>query len=271
MRLKRADWLLLGQALAFWPVWRWYTARLQDGTDELWGLLSLAAALALYIKTRLDNAQNNAPGSFLLPAILTALYAMLFPFLPPLGRAVLAVGALGTALCSGYGRTEGLRIGGFLLLSLPVIASLQFYLGYPLRLVAGTGTALLLRLTGYSVVREGAGLNWGGTLTLIDAPCSGIRMLWAGLFFSLVLSGIHRFNSRRTLLVAGLSIVFVVIGNVLRSAALFLLGLGHGLPVWVHSGTGAVGFLLAGILLVWCARLIAMDRKQLCETTLSSS
>jgi hypothetical protein len=43
----------------------------------------------------------------------------------------------------------------------------------------------MLALTGAAVHAEGTGLRWAGGLIEIDVPCSGIRMLWAGLHLAL--------------------------------------------------------------------------------------
>ncbi|WP_034923523.1 archaeosortase/exosortase family protein, partial [Candidatus Accumulibacter vicinus] len=60
--------------------------------------------------------------------------------------------------------------------------SLQFYGGYPLRVLAGSLAVALLQLNGLAVERAGAVLLWDGRQIAIDAPCSGLRMLWAGAY-----------------------------------------------------------------------------------------
>jgi hypothetical protein len=62
--------------------------------------------------------------------------------LPPMLRAGLAVA--GVATCYGIHRRAGLL--GLFALSLPVVASMQFFAGYPLRLAAAEGTVRLLEL-----------------------------------------------------------------------------------------------------------------------------
>ena len=47
------SWLLLAAMVAApWPVWRWYVARLSDGSDEPFGLVAL---LAEWFITKLEH------------------------------------------------------------------------------------------------------------------------------------------------------------------------------------------------------------------------
>ena len=67
------------------------------------------------------------------------------------------------------------------MLSLPVVASLQFYAGYPMRLAAAEGAVRLLELGGIVVARNGVSIEVGGMAIAVDPACSGIRMLWHAL------------------------------------------------------------------------------------------
>ena len=141
---------------------------------------------------------------------LLAVYAVAFVFVPPLLRAAIAVAALG---CLLHDRRWGgpLPAGGWglLLLGLPLLASLQYYLGYPLRILAARLTVPLLGMAGVSVAAQGTGLLWRGELVLVDAPCSGLRMLWAGTYLALALAAWLGLPWRRTAAAAlgGLSVV----------------------------------------------------------------
>ena len=74
---------------------------------------------------------------------------------------------------------------GLMLLALPIIPPLQFYVGYPLRLATAFVSARLLSLHGLSIDAVGTCLDWNGTLIAVDAPCSGVRMLWTGLYLAM--------------------------------------------------------------------------------------
>ncbi len=254
--------LLLALLAAFWPVLLWYLRGSFDGSNDPWGLLALlAAALAL----GREPARQPPPQPLLLPLLGLGLYgAASLAGLPLSLRAGLAALTLG-ALLSAWrlGRRLDLPLTGLLLLALPLAASLQFYLGYPLRVLAGHLTLLLLDLHGLPVQLEGATLLWNGQEIAIDAPCSGVRMLWSGLFLMAAAAAWHRFTPRQTLLALGLTLVAVVAANGLRAAALFYLESGLlQLPPWVHDATGLAVFLAAGAGILEAMQRI--DRRRPC-------
>jgi hypothetical protein len=156
--------MLVGMALAVWPVWRWYALRTIDGSDEPCGVLALATLAGVWWRDR--SRQRLEPAQFIAPAVLLAIYALTFHALTPLPRAMIAVAAFGSLL---RGRSVVAQCG-LLGLSLPVIATVQFYLGYPLRLVAAEGSALMLRALDFAVTREGSSLHWRGETIMVDAP-----------------------------------------------------------------------------------------------------
>jgi exosortase/archaeosortase family protein len=134
---------------------------------------------------------------------------------------------------------------------------LQFYLGYPLRVIAGDLSAFMLRMNGIAVAREGAMLAWQGQLVSIDAPCSGVKMLWAGLLLASALAAAGRLTAPRTGAALTLAIVAVVAANALRATALFYMeaGIVH-LPASAHGAIGIVSFAAAGAgILVMIRRL----------------
>src|SRR5262245_15671149 len=165
--IKTPGLVLTAHALAFWPVWRWYLARTMDGSDEPWGLAALVAALALTWpfdrRLRLDDADP-----LLIAAIgLTLSYAILVPFAPPLVRSIVAMAALG---CSWVSITDARHktpvIVALFVLSVPVIASMQFYAGYPLRAITTTAATGLLNAFGMGVEHSGTTMTWQGRSVL---------------------------------------------------------------------------------------------------------
>ncbi|MFP5380347.1 MAG: archaeosortase/exosortase family protein, partial [Vicinamibacteria bacterium] len=175
--------------LAFWPVWRWYAARMTDGSDEPLGIVALLTACA-FLPRRGWRDAIPAPR---LIGVLAALvvYLLGFAMLPALVRGALAIAAIACALPRDAARPPW-PLGALLLLSLPVIATLQFYLGFPLRVATTWCAAHLLALGGYDVVAHGTILQWAGEEVLVDAPCSGIRMLWTASYLSATLAACHR-------------------------------------------------------------------------------
>ena len=230
--------VLLGLALALWPVWRWYGLRLNDGSDEPMGLLALAAAGWFLGKER---SRLCIEGRSLLAGTMGLfVYAFAFPVLPSLVRAMLALGIIGAVL-----RFDRLSPGiwGLLILSLPVIATAQFFAGWPLRQFTAWGAEHLLALGGLEVSRTGTVLWWQGQAVGMDAPCSGIRMLWTGLVLHCLLAAHYRVRLGPLVFLTVGAVAAIVLANLLRATALFLKESGAlNLPSWTHEGIGLVIF-----------------------------
>ena len=236
-------------AVAGWPVWRWYVARLGDGSDEPWGLAALAVALALVPWRRLR--EPVPPGAALAAVGAVATVLVGYGWLPALVRGGLWMLAL-VALVGRAGPV--VARAGLLLLSLPVVATAQFYLGYPLRAVTAACSVPLLQVLGYDVVRQGTALRWAGETVLVDAPCSGIQMLWAGLFAACTLAAVRGLGAGATLKLLRRAGAVVALANLLRCVALFLLEVRGGAPAqWLHEGIGLVLFGAALGAVAWCA------------------
>ncbi len=245
--------IALIQLVAFWPVWQWYFMRIMDSPEDRWGLLAIGT-LGLYFLS--SKKTETASDSLLLPALLTLLYAVSYPFLPPLLRAAIAVIAVGCTLSILYfGKVLPAGGWGLLLLTLPVIPSLQFYLGYPLRVIVANMAAPLIRLTGFAVVQEGVYLNWHNMPLLIDAPCSGIKMLWAGFYLTFTLAAFYHLSPLRTAIVSGFAFLIILLGNLFRATALFYVEIGIvDMPAWVHTGIGLLMFAFVAVGIVWCVQ-----------------
>ena len=282
--------IFLLQIAAFWPVWQWYAKRLWAGNaDDQWCLLATVTAIVLLLAERntigaveKHEHRKGLPGgtsetvNLFLPMLLMLLYAFTFHWLPPLLRAVIAVVAVGVTMSQMVlRRFLPLPITGLLFLALPTIPLLQFYLGFPLRVVVGALTAPLLQFSGLAVVQDGTALNWNGQLIAIDAPCSGIRMLWAALFLLCIVTWFYRLNVRKALLAAVLSFVMIVIGNILRAAALFYLEARLvQLPInpdIAHESIGIVTFVFVALGIVavaaWLQRFHFRPSNTVCETS----
>ncbi|MBI5568926.1 MAG: archaeosortase/exosortase family protein [Desulfomonile tiedjei] len=250
------------QVVALHPVWYWYAARLSDGSDEPWGLGALVAALVFFCLGR-PEGDAERKSRLVLPSLLLIVYAAAHPFAPPLLRAAIGIASLACALSAiKFGRVIHPGLLGLCLLSLPVMPTLQFYLGYPFRVLSGMLAAPLLRFSGLPVVHEAACLRWGAELVSIDAPCSGLRMLWACMFLAFILAALRDLSSPRTLLVTAGSLLAALVGNVLRTAALFHLEAGIvNAPAWCHDGVGLVVFaFVAGLVLCLANRIGGRQR-----------
>ncbi len=146
--LPALAWLAL-QAAALAPTWTWMARRMLDRSDDPLGLLAIAA-LALLVFT-LRHGLRAAPRlGWLALAALATLAATLgrtgigpLPPLPPLAAALLAMAALACALLAFLpSEVAATPVAGLAVLALPLLSSLQFYAGYPLRVDHGRGQPL---------------------------------------------------------------------------------------------------------------------------------
>ena len=187
----------------------------------------------------------------LLPlAALLTLYAAAQAFAPAIISAAIAVIAFMYAL---YRTLTGLRpplaFYGLVALSLPVLPSLQFVLGYPMRIISASITVALLQIQGLAITREGTHMLWRGETIQFDAPCSGINMLWAGLMLTLAACVVWRAGWRMTALAVTASLLLTLAANVLRAVSLFYVeaGLITGAAPWWHEAIGLAAFVIAAM------------------------
>jgi exosortase/archaeosortase family protein len=267
MSRHRVALILALQLLAFWPIWQWYGARVLDSADGRLGALAALSAVALLLWKKASARETKR--ELLLPALFLVLYTVSYPSLPPLLRAVVAFTCLGCTLSSlRMGRLFHPGLLGLLYLSLPVTASLQFFGGYPLRVLVAGVAALVLRLGGFLVVQEGTCLNWGGQLVWVDAPCSGIRMLWVGFYLVCALASLYDLRPLKLLYALTTAFVIVIGGNIFRAVALFYLEAGIiEMPAWAHDYIGVVVFLLIAVSITFTVQFIR--REKICAPQLS--
>jgi exosortase/archaeosortase family protein len=250
------------QVAAFYPVLVWLSRRISVNDEGLCACVAGGVGVLFMIL----HSRPGAPSTRLLTAsaLITGLYAVTFAFTPGLGKAFLAVTAL---YCTGAAFRTGSTVHapcvGLFLLALPVIPSFQFYLGYPMRVISGLSALAMLRMNGYAVSLSGVALKFGESYVLIDAPCSGVNMLWTALFMALAVSGMFQFNSLRTCLAVAVAVTAVTMGNGIRAAALFQAEVGGlNLPAWSHTAAGLVSF--AGITILAAGVFYLKTRRASC-------
>jgi len=149
-------WLAL-LAIALLPTWWWMGRRVLDGSDDPLGVLALAALLGLAWTCR--GALRAAPLLRWFAAALTGavLATATQGGLPPLLCALFGLLAFGAALLAFLpSRIASAPVLGLSLLSLPLLASLQFYAGYPLRVVTAEASRWLL-MPGFAVGQPAGG------------------------------------------------------------------------------------------------------------------
>lgn len=254
--MSRTGWILAATAAAYWPAWIWYGGRMVQFSEQRVGLAALAIALFMAVR---DHRQPGKPADpdrerRVLWAVgaWTALYALTFPFVPALVRSTFALGsiALLIPICGGPKRAS-VGIWTLLLLATPAIPSLQFYCGFPLRLVAAWIAEQTLAITPLEVERVGVSLRMGERIVLVDAPCSGVRMLWSISLVAASIAAWLRLPLLQTALLGAASVVGVILANSVRTTALFFPEAGLvSLPSWGHSAIGVIIFAVAAALLV---------------------
>ena len=235
--------------LLFWDAWRLLAGRFGDGLSAVpLALVGLAVAAPALRRLHAHEAPP-VPLAPLSAALL--LYAAMAAAGPPLLAAGIA--AVSVALLCRFlaGATlPWAPLAALVLLALPVLPTLDFYLAYPMRLVGAALAAALLRLNGMAVTVEGVALSWNGSLLLFDAACSGIRMLWATLFLVSGIALAAGFTLRRYARALAISIAMAIAANAVRAASLFYIENGFVMrlqgPV-AHEAVGLAAFLLFGI------------------------
>ncbi len=246
----------LGFAVALFPIARWYVRRMGDGSDEPLGLIALAFAVVLAWSWRDSLRPTRASRAFGL-AVLGIYGITVWLGFPPLLRALPALGAV--VLWSGMWKLPGISL--LLILSLPVVATMQFYLGYPMRIVTAEVSSATLNLLTYPVHRVGTQLLFDGSAFGVDAPCSGVRMLWMSSFFAAAVSALFRLGWLASAGLLTSAVAVTLVANSLRATALFFpeAGMIH-LPGWGHEGAGLLLYSLGMVLLVTAGRRLQSQR-----------
>lgn len=249
-RLPLKLWLAL-QALALWPSLVWAARRMADGSDEPLGLVALALLGVAAASGRIA-CQREARLPWLAAALaLTVLATALQSLLPPLATGVLSALALACAFAAF--RKPGapwLPVAGLMLLALPVVASLQFYAGWPLRVVTAEASLWLLRMGGLDAARHGARLVVESREVLVDAPCSGVQLAWLGYCAACASALWHAIRDASFAARLPLVGLLVLAGNIVRNTALVVVESGVvDAPPWAHDSIG-LAMLAAVTLLV---------------------
>lgn len=249
----KADWanpavlVFLFWTAAAWPSLVWFILRGTDGSDEPLGIIALAAALWFLMRER--------PGMALEPRGLPAggllLFLSAWPGQPPLFSGLLAILALACAFGLPW-RSPG--ITALLGLSLPWMASLDFYLGAPFRELIALAAAGILRAIGLPVEAVGAVIELAGRPVAVDPPCTGLGMLWHALFAAAALASLHHLTLAATIRLFVCSGLFAIAGNVARTSMLFFPEAGLvDWPSWTHELIGLAWFLSVLLVLVLIA------------------
>jgi len=262
-------------AIAFWPVWVWYVARTLDRSDEPWGLVALATAIVYLTvgscsSARADSQSINGTSRLIASCNLMGIglivaYIFSYHMVPDLVRALFFIFAICSLILVRFPNIPKAGLSGLLVLSLPLLPSFNFFLGYPLRVLVTTGTCAMLRSLGVHADGDGVMLLVNGEPTAIDAPCSGVNMLWAELYVISLLGCFYKLNVRQLGLIAFSGFGMVLFANILRASSLILFdqvaltaqfsGLSKQEPIF-HVAAGLLVFTtVCAATLVLCMKL----------------
>jgi len=235
-------WPVIVLVASGWMVLRWYFTRMTDGSDDPLGLIALVACAWFAWR---EPRPGYSSRRLALATVGLVVLALLPSATPALLRALIWVMALAAVLA----RTAAWA--GLLTYSLPVMASVQFFGGYPVRVAVTWAAAGLLRLLGLAVSPEATMLVWHHDRVLIDAPCSGLQMAWLAGLLALLAANVYALKARRTarLLLFGAAVTFAA--NVVRAAALFFLETQLRVSAeWMHDlvGLGLFALVVAAVL-----------------------
>ena len=282
--LSPLAWLGL-QAAALWPHGVWMARRVQDGSDDPLGLVALAVlALLLWrmalrlrlspqvgwlaVAAGLTAAANVA--LLALPSLLCALLAALalsaglMAWLPSPQAAAAAVPRSSATTSATAATTAATTIAttpsvprapmvGLLVLALPLVSSLQYYGGYPLRVLTAQLSAWGLQAVGIAAERSGASMLVRGQLVIVDAPCSGVQMAWMAYFCACAWAALTSLRDGAFLKRLPFIGLLVLLGNVLRNSVLVALeSRPQGLDAALHQAIGVTA--LAGV----CAAVVLL-------------
>ena len=243
-------------AAAIWPVWlylfRSWAGPGSDGTGP--GLLILSLAWAAWISLK-DPAPPH--GSRFGTAIILAVYAGAYGWLPPLARAMIGLAALGASVVEmpgvGWRHRSGLAI--LFILCAPAVDTLNFFLGGPLRSLSAAMATVWLQGTGLPAAMQGAALSVDGKLFLVDSPCSGINGLWVGVVIAAAAAVYYRLRPIRTVLLVSIAVILCAPANAWRMASLVYLAR---LAPRIGTAAGSVGHEAVGIFTFAAVALVLM-------------
>ncbi|MBI5496202.1 MAG: archaeosortase/exosortase family protein [Deltaproteobacteria bacterium] len=239
------------QAASLWAAWARCAVRYDDEQAVLaWLCLGTLFTLALR-----RTAPPPPTRPLLLPALLVGAFALTWGRVPGIASCALASTSLActvSALRDGRRASAGLVL--LALCALPWLATADFLVGWPLRVVAARAAAVLAGFAGDAVVLEGTCLRGAAGTACVDAPCAGLRMMGLTAWLVALMAARGGWGWGRTGLVGAGALLIVVGGNALRASALFMAETRGSVPSWVHQSVGLVVFAVVLGAVAWVGK-----------------
>jgi exosortase/archaeosortase family protein len=233
-------WLV--PAILLVPTWPWWVARVHNDTFvslSFAALVACAVFLVHQVKTK-PTSHHPAPSWLLVVPVVLALLHLRMPV--PTLAAAMALSSLGLLLCMRFLqlRQHAFAWWMMMMIALPTRASMDVWLGWPLRklaagiaakLLGGTTTATLLLLEGQNVD--------------VTEQCAGIASLHLMLLVVCGWCAWHRASWQRTIVALLLATCALVVGNCGRIVVLAVLRMFPSIAAVVHEPMGLLAFLSA--------------------------
>jgi exosortase/archaeosortase family protein len=242
--MARLSGLMLAPLAAYWSVWADYAGRLRNDHESIVHLVAVAVGLlVLWDEDTSPRARATRRGGFVLSLACLIAFALAYAHVAAMARCALALLGVGSFVCWQRGSSRPVLGLAFMLLGIPMLAQLESLAGVSLRVTVAEAAAALVRMPGLPIEADGTRLVWAGGAVDVDAPCSGLRMLWTGALASLVAIARFRLRASAALSLAAGALLLIWSGNVLRCAALFYVESGMvTAPAWAHGGIGLIVF-----------------------------
>lgn len=263
--------------IAFWHSVHWFVVRTADTSDEPWGLISLATLMFFCITSWNRRGEYLSSKLTMCAIALLSIYCVGFSIVPPLVRCLIAFLSFGVVIWNHTlaEKRNFIALFGLIILSTPLLASLQFFAGFPLRLLVTNASAAIIRSTGTSLSVLGTTFEHHGRMILVDSPCSGISMLWAGCYLCFVLCLIKRLSFLRSVLLCAITLSGVVATNVGRTTTLVFIDIlkaaGQNIPEFAHDAVGISSFVSLALLLVFVGSLLAKQSEPSLDVSSNSA
>jgi exosortase/archaeosortase family protein len=242
--MAKLGWLALATVAAYWSVWADYAGRLRSDPDAFVHLAAVAAGVVvLWSREPSARARTVRRAGLALSLVCLLAYAIAYPHSGAMTRCALALLGVGAFVCWQRGSARPVLGLCLLMLGIPMLARLELVIGVPIRVTVADAAAALVRIPGLAIVAEGTRLVWAGGAVDVDAPCSGLSMLWTGALATLIAIARFRLRAPAVLSLSLGALLLIWCGNVLRCAALFYVESGMvPAPAWAHGSIGLIVF-----------------------------
>lgn len=280
--------LIVLQLVVFKDVLVWIFYRLNDNSDEISSITSLSTIFIIIFLSLLNSnklAKSNISNNEFNINILSfyfLLYLSVSIFELPLLKGIVASLSLSTTISFFIKKKYfDLNILGLILLSMPILSSVQFFIGYPIRIVVTKISSYILTLGGINVYQESTCLIFNNSSVCVDAPCSGVQMLLTGFYITFVFSFIKKFNTLKSILLLLLSFFIVIFVNIFRATSLFYVESGfifknhlntynlndfkEAIQKLIHDYVGILSFIIIALFIMILSDLISKNKSKFLE------